>query len=136
MARFEFYGGRPPAGQRLCALTEIDNPGAKAFRFREGDMLFSGFVVRNGELVRGFVDRCPHAGYPLGYYGTDQFLTRAGDRILCAAHGALFTLQGEGVSNPCEGEWLIPWEVEVRDGDIFTADYARPPPRAAPSRVG
>ncbi len=136
MARPDDYAARPPAGERLCALADIADPGAKAFRFRDGDLLFAGFVVRAGELIRGFIDRCPHAAYPLGYYGTDQFLTKAGDRILCAAHGALFTLEGEGVCNPCQGQWLTPWEVEVRDGDVFTAAFTPPAPRTPDARAG
>ena len=47
---------RPPAGTRLCRLDEIGDPGAKGFRFREGEAVFSGFVVRRGGMVAGYVD--------------------------------------------------------------------------------
>jgi len=39
-------GARPPPGARLCALSEIADPGAKGFRFREGPAMFAGLVVR------------------------------------------------------------------------------------------
>ena len=110
---------RPAAGVRLCAIAEIADPGSKGFRFRADSRLFAGFVVREGEAVRGFVDQCPHAGWPLGF--DDRYLTRGGDHILCAGHGALFTLSGEGVTAPCVGERLTIWPVEVRGGEVFTA---------------
>jgi nitrite reductase/ring-hydroxylating ferredoxin subunit len=104
---------------RLCALAEIADPGSKGFRFREDTRLFAGFVVRSGELVAGYLDSCPHAGWPLGF--DDRYLTRDGDHILCAGHGALFRLDGRGVTTPCLGEHLTTWPIEVRGGDIFTA---------------
>ena len=110
---------RPAAGVRLCALAEIADPGSKGFRFRADSRLFAGFLVREGEAVRGFVDQCPHAGWPLGF--DDRYLTRAGDHILCAGHGALFSLEGVGVTTPCVGDRLTAWPVEVRGGEVFTA---------------
>jgi nitrite reductase/ring-hydroxylating ferredoxin subunit len=111
---------RPAAGVRLCALDEIAEPGAKGFRFREGHDLFAGFVVRKDGRVLGYVDRCPHAGWPLAFMD-DRFLTKDGDRILCAGHGALFAIaDGAGLTAPCVGLALTPWPVEVRDGDVFT----------------
>ena len=48
-------------------------------------------------------------------------VTRAGDRILCAGHGALFSLAGVGVTTTCVGDRLTPWAVDVRDGEVWTA---------------
>ena len=110
---------RPDAGHRLCALDEIADPGAKGFRFRDGDRLFMGFVVRSGDTARGYVDRCPHAGTPLALV-TDRYLTREGDLLLCATHGALFRPDdGACVAGPCEGLSLAPWPIEVRAGVVF-----------------
>jgi nitrite reductase/ring-hydroxylating ferredoxin subunit len=76
-----------PRRAALCALDEIPSPGSKGFRWREGDALFAGFVVRSGERVVGYVDGCPHAGWPLaGFAG--RYLTRENDLILCAGHAA------------------------------------------------
>jgi nitrite reductase/ring-hydroxylating ferredoxin subunit len=111
---------RPAAGTRLCALDEVPDPGSKGFRFREGSRLFAGFVIRRGATARGFVDSCPHAGWPLAALD-DRYLTRDGRNILCAGHGALFDLEGACVAGPCYGERLIAWPVEVRDGAVFTA---------------
>ena len=51
----------------------------------------------------------------------DRYLTRDGDRILCAGHGGLFSLDGLGVTTPCVGQRLTPWPVTVREGEVFTA---------------
>lgn len=111
---------RPGPGLRLCALDEIADPGAKGFRFRHESRLFAGFVVRKGEVLAGYVDSCPHAGWPLAALD-DRYLTRDGGHILCAGHAALFTLQGVCVAGPCLGDRLAEWPVEVRDGAVFTA---------------
>jgi nitrite reductase/ring-hydroxylating ferredoxin subunit len=111
---------RPAPGVRLCALGDLADPGSKGFRFRRETRLFAGFIVRTGDEVRGFVDSCPHAGWPLAALD-DRYLTRTGQQILCAGHGALFDLEGLCTSGPCLGERLEPWPVQVRDGVVFTA---------------
>jgi nitrite reductase/ring-hydroxylating ferredoxin subunit len=110
---------RPEAGVRLCALGELADPGSKGFRFRVDRTLFAAFLVRSGDRILGYVDSCPHAGWPLGF--DDRYLTRNGEHILCAGHGALFSLDGKGVTAPCVGERLTAWPVAVRDGEVFTA---------------
>jgi nitrite reductase/ring-hydroxylating ferredoxin subunit len=112
---------RPPRGVRLCALSEISDPGARGFRFRQDRALFAGFVVRQGGTVAGYVDSCPHNGWPLAVMD-DRYLTAAGDRIICAAHGAVFRpLDGLCVGGPCADEHLIPWPVIVTGDGVFTA---------------
>ena len=121
MARSESDNpARPPAGVRPCALDEIKDPGGKSFRFRDGSRMFAGFVLREGGQARGFVDSCPHAGWPLAPMD-DRYLTRDARHILCAGHGALFTLDGLCVAGPCTDERLTDWPVEVRGGEVWTA---------------
>jgi len=110
---------RPAAGTRLCALDEIPSPGAKGFRFRQDEAMFAGFVVRQGEALFGYVDSCPHAGWPLaGFAG--RFLTRENDLILCGGHGALFQIEdGVCVAGPCPGQTLVPWPVRIEQGDVL-----------------
>jgi nitrite reductase/ring-hydroxylating ferredoxin subunit len=111
---------RPAPGTVLCALDEIPSPGAKGFRFREGETMFAGFVVRQGESLHGYVDSCPHAGWPLaGFAG--RFLTRENDLILCGGHAALFRIEdGVCVAGPCPGQRLTPWPVIVDEGSVRT----------------
>lgn len=118
-SRSEANPARPPPDTRLCALSEIADPGGKGFRFRADTHLFAGFVVRRGDTVAGYVDSCPHAGWPLAALD-DRYLTRSGEHILCSGHGALFSLDGRCVAGPCQGDVLTPWAVAVRDGEVFT----------------
>lgn len=111
---------RPAPGARLCALADIADPGAKGFLFRQGEALFLGFVVRRGETVTGFIDRCPHAGMPLALL-PNRYLTREGDLILCSSHGALFRpADGLCLGGPCAGKSLTGWPVAVVGADLLT----------------
>ena len=116
------YGAaRPPPGERLCALAEIAEPGAKGFRFRDGDRMFAGFVIRNVGRVIGYVDSCPHAGWTLSMLD-DRYFTRDGRHLLCSGHAALFRPEdGVCVAGPCAGDRLTPWPVAVLGGEVFTA---------------
>ena len=112
---------RPEPGTRLCRVEEISDPGAKGFRFRKDHAMFAGFLVRQGDTVAGYVDSCPHNGWPLAVFD-DLYLTRTGDRILCAAHGAVFRpLDGVCVGGPCAGESLTPWPIAIVEGEVRTA---------------
>ena len=62
---------KPSPGTELCRLDEIAEPGARGFDFRVGEAVFGGFVVRKAGLVLGYVDSCPHAGWPLAPLGID-----------------------------------------------------------------
>lgn len=112
---------KPPAGERLCALDDIPSPGAKGFRFRQDDAVFAGVVVRRGDQLFGYVDSCPHAGWPLAG-PSGRFLTRENDLILCGGHGALFRIEdGVCVAGPCPGQTLTPWPIRRDGDDILTA---------------
>ncbi len=77
--------------------------------------------MRRGDQVFGYVDICPHAGSPLAN-PVGRFLTREGDLILCAAHGALFRIDdGVATSGPCAGQRLERWDVGLVDGQVVTA---------------
>ncbi|MDE1145954.1 MAG: Rieske (2Fe-2S) protein [Azospirillaceae bacterium] len=114
---------KTPAGVRLCALDDLAEPGARNFVLEVKGDRFHGFVVRQGNAIIGYVDRCPHAGVPLAFKLDDylgQDLTGR-DVIRCGWHGALFDIaDGRCVAGPCPGQGLIPWPVAVRDGFIET----------------
>ncbi|TWB42967.1 Rieske (2Fe-2S) protein [Nitrospirillum viridazoti] len=114
---------RTPAGVRLCAMAELAPLSARNFVLEiQGDR-FHGFVVRRGEAVTGYVDRCPHAGVPLAFT-LDDYLAQdltGRDVIRCSWHSALFDIDtGRCVAGPCPGQGLLPWPVTVRDGFIET----------------
>lgn len=110
-----------PAGVTLCPLDAIADGKARNFVLQMRAGRFHGFVVRQGEVVHGYVDRCPHAGLPLAQK-LDDYLTPDGGLIACSWHGALFKVDGgECVGGPCAGQALTPWPVAVSEGKIVTA---------------
>jgi nitrite reductase/ring-hydroxylating ferredoxin subunit len=116
--------GRTPAGVRLCALRDLADPGARNFVLQIGAAWFHGFLVRSGAQVRGFVDRCPHAGLPLAQK-LDDYLTRDGRWIVCAWHGAVFDPRdGACVGGPCADQALGSWPVRIIDGFVVTGEEA------------
>ncbi len=106
----------------VCRLTEIEPQGGRAFTIGGGDWPLKGFVVRVGGEVRGYVNRCPHAGHPLNLL-PQRFLTPDGALILCSSHGAVFEKSsGYCVAGPCAGRSLTPVALEVRWGFVLLAD--------------
>ena len=51
-----------PPGVRLGPLDQIADGAARNFVLQLRAGRFHGFVVRRGDAVWGYVDRCPHAG--------------------------------------------------------------------------
>jgi nitrite reductase/ring-hydroxylating ferredoxin subunit len=101
---------------RICAVDEIDDPGAREFPLPDGA---PAFLVRRGDVVRAYRNRCPHMGRQLNW-GPHRFLNRAGDRIMCAAHGAVFeVLTGRCVGGPCPGAFLERIGLRVTGGEVF-----------------
>ncbi len=112
---------KTPPGLEVAPLDAIPDGEARPFRLEVDGRLFRGFVVREGERVHGYVDRCPHNGLPLaGDY--DDYLTPQRDLINCNWHGALFRISsGACIGGPCAGDHLTPWPLRVSDGIVYTA---------------
>jgi len=78
-----------------------------------------GFVVRQGEEVFAYLNRCPHTGAPLDWT-PDQFLNADGSYIICAMHGALFEIEsGRCIYGPCANQSLEPLTVKVENGRLL-----------------
>jgi len=109
-----------PPGVRLLDFNQLEEGAARNFVLAMRAGRFHGFVVRKDGEVRGYVDRCPHAGLPLAQQ-LDDYLTPDGGLIGCSWHGALFRIDdGVCVGGPCAGQALLPWPVAVEDGWIVT----------------
>lgn len=110
-----------PAGVVLSPLLMVADGKARNFVIDLRAGRFHGFVVRQGDAISGFVDRCPHMGLPLAQV-LDDYVTADGTAIRCSWHGALFDREdGRCLGGPCAGASLTPWPVIVRDGMIVTA---------------
>ena len=110
-----------PPGVALCRLDDLADPGARNVVLQIGEHRFHGFLVRSGDSVRGYADRCPHMGLPLAQR-LDDYLTPDGRLIACSWHGALFSISdGVCVGGPCTGATLSPWAVRNDNGTVVTA---------------
>ena len=108
----------------VCRLEDLEEHGSRAFTIGTGDWPLRGFVVRCGGQVRGYVNRCPHAGHPLDLR-PHRFLTPDRALILCSSHGALFEKEaGLCLAGPCAGERLRPVPLEVVGAVVLIAAEA------------
>jgi nitrite reductase/ring-hydroxylating ferredoxin subunit len=99
----------------ICQLTELTDPGSRAFSVGNGDWPLRGFIVRVGDTAFAYLNRCPHAGHPLNMR-PDEFLNSDRSLILCRSHGALFEpTNGRCVAGPCAGQLLreLPLRIEA-----------------------
>ena len=106
----------------ICPLHDLADPGAKGFTMGAGEWPLRGFVVRRGDVVRAYVNHCPHAGFPLNW-APDRFLAPTGQFILCSMHGAVFEMEtGLCISGPCDGRMLRSLPVRVERGYVMLGD--------------
>lgn len=99
-------------------VSDLTDPGCREFTIGDGDWPFTGFVVRQRGEIYAYQNVCMHVGHPLNWQ-PDSFLTKDGDAIICASHGALYKIEsGECFAGPCTGRSLGKVDVEVRNGVI------------------
>jgi len=106
------------AGTPLMSLADVPDGATRAFDLGTGDWPLGGFVVREGDAVHAYLNRCPHALRPLNVL-PHRFLSPDGGLIQCTAHGALFE-KGTGlcIAGPCVDESLRRIAVRVVEGSI------------------
>jgi nitrite reductase/ring-hydroxylating ferredoxin subunit len=103
----------------LCRLDDLEDPASRGFPAGAGEGARGFFLVRRGDAVFAYRNRCPHTGAPLEWL-PDRFLDPEGAFIQCALHGALFRIEdGRCLRGPCAGDSLEPLAVAVRDGRVF-----------------
>ena len=101
----------------------------RAFTIGGGDWPLRGLLVRAGNAVHAYVNRCPHAGHPLDLI-PGRFLTPDGTLLLCSSHGAVFEKSsGLCLAGPCAGRALAPLTLEVREGLVLLGAHE---PTSAP----
>jgi nitrite reductase/ring-hydroxylating ferredoxin subunit len=115
-------------GSELCRIADLERTGAKCVHLPDADRRFprAVVVVRVGDHVRAFRNRCPHRGTPLETF-PDEILDRQTGALVCSTHGARFRASdGVCVSGPCPGARLEPVAIAI-DGDRVVL-AGRPPP--------
>jgi nitrite reductase/ring-hydroxylating ferredoxin subunit len=77
-----------------------------------------GFVIRHGDVLRAYENKCRHWPIPLDY-GDAEFWYADIDRITCKTHGATYDpATGECDSGPCTGAFLTRFDLEVKGDDV------------------
>jgi nitrite reductase/ring-hydroxylating ferredoxin subunit len=105
----------------LAELAQIEDDGfLEVEAGLEGDAE-SVILHRSGDVVRAWLNVCPHAGRRLDW-APGKFLRNRDGQLVCAVHGATFELaQGECIAGPCRGASLRAVAVEVREGAVWLA---------------
>ena len=97
-------------------LSSIEDGGSKGLRIETAGRQLDLLLVRKGEEVYCYLNRCPHTGVNLDWV-PDQFLDNESTYIQCATHGALFRIEdGFCVAGPCAGQALSSIQVK-NDGE-------------------
>lgn len=105
----------------LCPLHAIPDGGAKGLEVVEKPQSVGVILLRRGEAVRGYLNRCPHRGLPLETF-PDAFLDETGELLICTNHGARFRVSdGLCVKGPCLNLSLVRLPLRVEDGTVLLA---------------
>lgn len=103
----------------LCHTDDLEKTGAKGLEIKLKRKKTDIFVVANEAGVFAYVNRCPHAGTPLEWQ-EDQFFNPSGDALMCATHGAEFTIEeGDCFAGPCKGDQLDKLEITQKNDKIY-----------------
>ncbi|MDB5961450.1 MAG: Rieske (2Fe-2S) protein [Massilia sp.] len=78
----------------------------------------TGFVIRKGGVVYGYLNRCAHVPIELDW-AEGEFFESSKTFIMCQTHGAIYTPEtGHCAGGPCKGGRLRPIQVAEADGRI------------------
>jgi nitrite reductase/ring-hydroxylating ferredoxin subunit len=101
-------------GSGVCRLADIPDGGARVIDSAETGVPV--IIVRRGEAVWAYVNRCPHFSVPLDFEPGEISCYR-GQVLMCAHHSALFRFEdGHCIDGPCTGSALDPVGVTVEAG--------------------
>ena len=104
---------------RVAAVASLELGEARKFTFdRDGEQR-EGFVLRHGEGLSAFHNRCPHWGVDLDM-GEGRFYSFVVERIFCSSHGALFNaVTGDCEAGPCAGSGLERFALTLEGDDAL-----------------
>jgi nitrite reductase/ring-hydroxylating ferredoxin subunit len=110
----------------LCAYDDLPMDGALECRVGDAVWPLRVIVVRRGESIYAYQNRCPHAGHPLNMR-PHEFLDAEHRHLMCRSHGAMFAIEtGHCIAGPCVGTNLRTIPVVLDDGQIRLASGAIP----------
>jgi len=113
----------------ICEAGALEE-GGKGVRFplTAGGEDTTGFVVRYGGTVYGYLNRCAHVPIELDW-AEGEFFESSGFYLMCSTHGAIYDPEtGRCAGGPCRGGRLRPLAVIEHDGKLYWQpdDFLRP----------
>lgn len=109
--------------QTLCTLSALPENEGRGFVVEIDGEPTDVVVVRRGDRLFGYRNRCPHRGTTLDWL-PDRFMDPEGRHLQCATHDARFEVEtGRCVAGPCVGEHLRPVSLAVIDGQVVMVKY-------------
>lgn len=114
----------------VCASSAVEDSG-KGMRFPVTAFHYqaTGFVVRHGGKVYGYLNQCAHVPVELDWM-EGEFFESSKTFIMCATHGAIYVPEtGYCAGGPCKGGRLRSIEVSEEDGNIYwhPNEFIKPP---------
>ena len=99
-------------------VSELGDPDARELWLDKAESII---LVRMGNEVRAYRNRCPHENKPLNRW-PQQFFTLDEKHLLCSWHGAKFAASsGKCIEGPCFGRYLDSIPV-TEDNGYFVID--------------
>lgn len=113
----------------ICASAEVEE-GGKGVRFpvTAGGEDRTGFVIRYGNAIYGYLNRCAHVPIELDW-NQGEFFESSGLYLMCSTHGAIYIPEtGRCAGGPCRGGSLRSITVFEQDNQIFWRpdEYVKP----------
>jgi nitrite reductase/ring-hydroxylating ferredoxin subunit len=108
----------PAADTLLCRIEDIPDGGGRVLAFGDGEQPFRLIVLRSGDSIKAWHNRCPHFGMPLAL--KDEWLiVKPHESLKCNVHYARFRWQ-DGVCDEgdCIGDRLDAIPVTVCNGEV------------------
>ncbi len=107
---------------KILKIADVPNNGAVIVDIWPKGELISIILARKNTEIYGYINRCPHAGWPLENFNGTFVFTPNGE-IVCAAHGAIFDVtNGHCLGGPGQGKPLQIFPITIRDDLIIIGD--------------
>ena len=103
-------------------IEDVPNHGAIVIDIWPNGELISIILARKNAEVYGYINRCPHAGWPLENFNGSFIFTPNFD-LVCAAHGAIFDVtNGHCLGGPGQSRPLQKYPITIKDGLIIIGE--------------
>ena len=120
----------------VCSSDQVVE-GGKGYRFpvTAGEQDTTGFVVRYGGVVYGYLNRCAHVPIELDW-SPGEFFEGSGLYLMCSTHGAIYEPDtGHCSGGPCKGGRLRVIPVTEHDGAVYWLADSYIKPQAIPNQA-